>query len=74
MARGDRLYFYSDGLPEVRNAGRESFRLPRVLSVLDQCRDVPIQESIRRLLRAVEEWCGPVSPQDDISVLAVEIT
>ncbi len=74
LAPGDRLYLYSDGLPEAAKVGGERFGDDRLLRALDGARAKPLQQGIAELLEAVEQWQGGESPQDDISILAVELT
>ena len=69
---GDRLYLYSDGLPDASGKEHQRMGVSRVLGALEQSRSVPLEESLDRLLREVEGWCGGVPPDDDISILAVE--
>jgi sigma-B regulation protein RsbU (phosphoserine phosphatase) len=85
LGNGDRLYLYSDGLTEARRrrqldegvtrTGRSSdqFGDKRFSDMLHEARDLPLQEGITRLVRAVEDWCHPHTPHDDISVVAVEL-
>lgn len=74
LKRGDRLYLYSDGLAEARNAEREPLEEERLLAVLERERQAPFQDTLDALLHRALEWCGPAGPHDDISLLAVEMT
>jgi phosphoserine phosphatase RsbU/P len=71
---GDRLYLYSDGIPEALNREEKVFGTARLLERIEQNRAVPLADSLDLLLRAVQEWCGEIAPHDDISLLAVERT
>lgn len=73
VAAGDRLYFYSDGLPEAMNEFDEQFGFDRLCAVLDAHRGNELEASIDALVGEVQSWCGERGPHDDISVLAVEI-
>lgn len=70
---GDRLYLYSDGIPEARNPTHEQFGDTRLLEVIGRGRFEPLHESVARLLEEVVQWHGSESPQDDISILALEV-
>lgn len=74
MEPGDRLYLYSDGIIEATNSNHEQFDEKRLIRTLYLSRDKQLNESVSSLLRSIEEWCGDVRLEDDISVLAVEIT
>ncbi len=69
---GDRLYLFSDGIPEACNAANEQYGLPRLLHTLEQGRGASLKESLATLLLSVEDWCGAGQLKDDVSVLAVE--
>ena len=71
---GDRLYPYSDGVSEARNAVGELFGDARLLKAIGQGRSVPLQEGVTNLLAEVAKWLGSERPQDDISILAVAIS
>ena len=74
LGAGDRLYLYSDGVTEAMNPAGKQFGDARLLEAICQGRSEPLQESIATLLREIARWQGTERPQDDISVLAVEIS
>jgi sigma-B regulation protein RsbU (phosphoserine phosphatase) len=73
LAAGDRLYLYSDGLPDAMNPGGERFGDARLLEAIDRGRAQPLREGIPALLAEIERWHGRERPQDDLSILAVEV-
>ena len=73
LGAGDRLYLYSDGVPEAMNPAGQQFGNARLLEVIGQGRSKPLQESVATLLGEIVRWHGSERPQDDISILAVEI-
>ena len=74
LEAGDRLYLYSDGVPEAMDPAGKQFGDARLLEAIGQGRSEPLQESVATLLGEVARWQGPERPQDDISILAVEIS
>jgi sigma-B regulation protein RsbU (phosphoserine phosphatase) len=70
---GDRLYLYSDGVPEAMDADLEQLTNERMLTELDRSRELPMGEQVSELRRVVEQWCQPKGPLDDVSILAIEI-
>jgi phosphoserine phosphatase RsbU/P len=74
LKAGDRLYLYSDGLPDAMNPGGERFGDARLLDSIGQTRIKPLREGMARLLEELSQWQKGEKPQDDISILAVEIT
>lgn len=71
---GDRLYLYSDGVPEARDPAGKLFGDARLLTAIDQCRSEPLEKGVATLLGDVAHWHGAGRPQDDISILAVEMS
>ncbi len=71
---GDRLYIYSDGVPEAMNPTGELFGYTRLLEAIAQGRSKPLQENVAILLDTITKWHGTAKPQDDISILAVEVS
>jgi sigma-B regulation protein RsbU (phosphoserine phosphatase) len=69
----DRLYLYSDGIPEAQNKEGEAFGMNRLLELIEQGRAMPLSKTLGMLLQATQDWCGEVPPHDDISLLAVEL-
>ncbi len=74
LAPGDRLYLYSDGLPEAMNSSGEHFGDDRLLEAIGRGRTKSLKEGIATLLEEIVRWHGRESPKDDISILAVEIS
>jgi sigma-B regulation protein RsbU (phosphoserine phosphatase) len=73
LAAGDRLYLYSDGFPDAMNPSGEQFGNARLLEAIDRGRAEPLREGIAALLGEIARWQGGERPQDDISILAVEL-
>jgi sigma-B regulation protein RsbU (phosphoserine phosphatase) len=72
LSPGDRVYFYSDGVPEAMDAERNPYGEEAMASRIAASRGVPLDDSVGGLLQAVEEWCRPAGPLDDISILGLE--
>jgi sigma-B regulation protein RsbU (phosphoserine phosphatase) len=70
---GDRVYFYSDGVPEAMNEQLEQFENERMLSELGRSSGRPVAEGVEELFEAVRRWCVPNGPKDDVSILGCEI-
>ncbi len=74
LAAGDRLYLYSDALPEAMDQAGELFGDHRLLDAIGRTRSEPLQEAVAALDSEIERWCGAAGAQDDVSILAVEIS
>jgi sigma-B regulation protein RsbU (phosphoserine phosphatase) len=74
LQHGDRLFLYSDGIPEAMSPDDEEFGSERLADVLVRTRDLTLDSSVSSLLDEVRNWAtGQVSLCDDVSILAVEI-
>lgn len=73
LAAGDRVYLYCDGILEARNAEREMFGDERLLASVEACATQELAASVDGLVEQAKSWAGN-KPQDDVSVLAFEMT
>lgn len=68
---GDRLVFYSDGIPEAENPTEEPFGDDRLIQALEASRRAGLDESLSALVAEVATWSG-TRFDDDISLVALE--
>ena len=73
LCSGDRVLLYTDGIPEAMSPEMEQLGEGRMLASIEQSRRQPLEESVRSLVRLVEDWCSRTGPKDDVSLLAVEM-
>lgn len=71
---GDRVFLYSDGITESADVQGSAFGNQRLLDFVDRSRQHTLQESVSGLLTEVVKWTGQRSPQDDLSILALELS
>lgn len=71
---GDRLYFFSDGIPETTNKYSEQFGSERMQRILhkNQTR-FNLRDSIDDLAASALKWNGLSSMKDDVSIVGLEI-
>jgi phosphoserine phosphatase RsbU/P len=69
---GDRLFLYSDGVPEAMDKDRNPYGDEAMAACIAASRSAPIDAGVKGLLEAVETWCQPNGPLDDVSILGVE--
>jgi phosphoserine phosphatase RsbU/P len=74
LREGDRLYLYSDGVTEAMDLGGKQFGNARLLEAICQGRSEPLQESVATLLGEIARWQVSERTQDDISILAAEVS
>ena len=74
LGAGDRLYLYSDGLPDAMAPSGNQFGNARLMTAIGQQRSEPLQKSVSNLLGEIIRWQESKIPHDDISILAVEVS
>jgi len=73
LGAGDRLFLYSDGVPEALDPNGIPFGSARILETTAHERSEPLQESVENLLGEITRWLGAGRSHDDISILAIEM-
>lgn len=71
MAPGDRLFVFSDGIPEAKDSQRALFGFERVEEALRRGARRPLDENVNELIGAATEWARS-NFDDDACVLAIE--
>jgi sigma-B regulation protein RsbU (phosphoserine phosphatase) len=70
---GDRLYLYSDGVPEAMDPELNEYGNERMLKLIAEGRPQALDEAVAGLLDSVKQWCDHTGPRDDVSILALEV-
>ena len=73
LAIGDRLYLYSDGIPEGLDANLEEYGDQRMLELMHRCAGESIESAVETVCREIMRWCRVNGPKDDISIIGVEL-
>jgi len=73
LQKGDVLLFYTDGLTEATDPEGEMFENGRVCSHLGDVAHLPVQEIIDSFYRAVTDFTGSTTLQDDVSIVVLKI-
>ena len=69
---GDKLFIYTDGVPEAINRNRELFGVNRMVSALNRNPDGTPQEILAEVRLAVKQFSGDAEPFDDMTMLCLE--
>ena len=70
---GDRLYLYSDGVPEAMDRDMNQFGMQQMHEVMELGQSTSLDESVLLLLNTVKRWCAKNGPLDDVSILGLQI-
>ena len=67
---GDTVFLMTDGLPELFNKDKESFGEERVKEIILHNAGEPVNEIVKKLFLAGEEWRKENKQNDDITLVA----
>ncbi|MBP7737298.1 MAG: SpoIIE family protein phosphatase [Spirochaetes bacterium] len=70
---GDRVYFYTDGLPEMTNEKREYLGYDRFLHIAGSTRGMGLGEALDAIIAAAHSYRGTGRIDDDIVIIGVEV-
>ena len=67
---GDRLFVYTDGVPEATNAKNELFGTERMLEALNRDPSAAPEEQLKAVRESVDEFVGEAPQFDDMTMLS----
>ena len=66
---GDRLFVYTDGVPEAINEQTEQYGDERMLKVLNRDKDLPMEQILPDVRQDISDFAGNAEQFDDITML-----
>lgn len=69
---GDRLFLYTDGVPEATNRSDELYGMERLEQVLNENKEKGPQELLPAIKESIDAFVGEAIPFDDITMLSME--
>lgn len=72
MEPGDKIYVYSDGVPEANNKDKEMFGTARLLDALNSATESTPKEDISNVKSAIAEFVQEEEQFDDVTMLCFE--
>jgi serine phosphatase RsbU (regulator of sigma subunit) len=72
LAAGDALVLFTDGVVEAFNSAGEEFSDARWLNVIRALPELSAQDTLRCLMKSVEEFVGATRQSDDITCLVLQ--
>ena len=70
MYPGDRLFVYTDGVPEATNAKNEMFGAERMLAALNRDPDASPEELLHTVRKEIDAFVGDAPQFDDITMMS----
>ena len=72
IAKGDTIFFYTDGITEALNENNEEFNESRLKGILLENRFLNPREQIEKVIGEIRQFAGLALQSDDITALAVK--
>ena len=72
LEKGERLFVYTDGVPEATNADYELYGTDRMLVSLNEHKDDSLEEQLFGLKKNIDGFVGDAPQFDDITMLIFE--
>lgn len=69
---GDKLFLYTDGVPEATNPQNELFGTERMIASLNQISDSAPEKILKQMRKAVDDFVDESEQFDDITMLCLE--
>ena len=70
---GDRVFVYTDGVPEAINEKEEDYGSDRMLAALNSCPpDTPMKETLRLVQEDLDRFAGQMPQFDDVTMMAID--
>jgi serine phosphatase RsbU (regulator of sigma subunit) len=75
LESGDKIFLISDGIYEARNPQKADLGIERVYEHLknERINNYSLEYTVNSTARAAYHWCLPEKPDDDISIVGLEI-
>ena len=68
---GDKLFIYTDGVPEATDGSDEMFGVERMTAALNSCADGSPEEILRGVKNAVDAFVGDAEQFDDLTMMCL---
>ena len=72
MHPGDKLFVYTDGVPEATNADGKMFGTDRMIKVLNEDPEATPRKVLETVRKSVDVFVGDAEPFDDLTMLCLE--
>jgi sigma-B regulation protein RsbU (phosphoserine phosphatase) len=72
IGEGESVLLFTDGITEAFNLSDEEYGEARLEGFLQRNRGLPREKFIQTLIRDVLQFCGPVRPGDDMTIVVVD--
>ncbi len=74
IAEGNTFIFYTDGVTEAMNEGREEFGDEKLFQLIQSHKETDAETLMKNVIREVKTFCGKAEQHDDITLVVTKIT
>ena len=72
LEKGDKIFVYTDGVPEATNANVERFGIDRMMDVLNANAEAGPKEVLRSVRASADDFVGTAEQFDDLTMACLE--
>ena len=72
LDHGDRLFIYTDGVPEATNGDNKMFGLEKMIDVLNENAKENLESLLDNMHKSVNAFVGDAPQFDDLTMLCLE--
>jgi len=72
MNPGDKLFLYTDGIPEAMNENEEEYSDEKMINILTSHSEIPAKQFIDFIATDVKSYAGTAQQSDDITALILK--
>ncbi len=73
VQKGDRIFLYTDGLPETRNGHNQIFGFAEIPSLIRRAHRDDLAETLEAVLAELNAFRGHVNLDDDVVIIGIEV-
>jgi sigma-B regulation protein RsbU (phosphoserine phosphatase) len=74
LEKGDKLFLYTDGIPETANKKREMIEYEdKLLSLFEKSNRIPLGQSLEDIIKKIAEFRDGADVTDDLLIIGFEI-
>ena len=70
--KGDKIFVYTDGVPEATNANTELFGTDRMIDALNSAPNAAPKEILKNVRASVDAFVGAAEQFDDLTMVCME--
>ena len=71
---GDRIFLYTDGVPEAKNAAAARFGTDKMLEILNDKTGDDLVTLLTDMKREIDDFTGEMDPFDDVTMMCINYT